>query len=101
MKPSLEGNFYPTNRKGEVIKTAAFHLYFSLSHPGSQADGENALWLPLLYFIIIYAHLGHFPYLSSSSLLCLGGGEVACCVTQTTGCLGNALRFTCVDFMEI
>lgn len=42
------------------------------SHPGSQADGENALWLPLLYFIIIYTHLGHFPYLSSS--LCQGGG---------------------------
>lgn len=67
-------SFYPTNRKGEAIKTAAFRLYSPCSHRRSQADGENALQLPLLYFI--YTHLGLFPYLSSSSSPCPGGDDM-------------------------
>lgn len=80
MKPSLEGNFYPTNRKGEAIKTAAFHLYFSL-FPSWITGGWRER--PLAPIIIFYYNIHTFGEFSLPVLLLLavsgrGWGGVLC-----------------------
>lgn len=71
MKPSLEGNFYPTNRKGEAIKTAAFHLYFSL-FPSWITGGWRER--PLAPIIIFYYNIHTFGPFSLPVLLAVSGG---------------------------